>query len=110
VGIYGVVSYTVRLRTAEIGIRMALGAEPSAVYRLIGREVLVMLAYGLGAGLAAALVCNRLIVHLLYGVDATDPIATFAAIGVLCAVSLAAAFTPCRHAVNVNPSTTLREA
>jgi putative ABC transport system permease protein len=110
VGIYGVLSYTVSLRGHEIGVRMALGADSSAVYRLIGKDVLLMLAGGLAAGGVATMVCNRLIVHLLYGVDSTDPIATFGSACVLSVVSLAAAFVPCRRAVNIDPARTLHEA
>ena len=72
VGIYCVISYTVGLRTREVGIRMALGAERPAVVKLILRDVLALLAWGLAAGFLAALALTRFLSHLLFDVRPTD--------------------------------------
>jgi putative ABC transport system permease protein len=108
VGIYGVMSYSVAQRQNEIGIRMALGARPADVLRLVMGEAMGVAAAGAAAGLAAALALTRLMSGLLYGVAATDP-ATFAGVGaVLIAVSLAATYIPARRAVRIDPLSALR--
>jgi putative ABC transport system permease protein len=108
VGIYGVMSYSVARRTNEIGIRMALGARPSDVLRLVMREAVTVTAAGAAAGLAAALALTRLMAGLLYGVAATDP-ATFAGVCVvLTLVALTATYLPARRATRVDPLTALR--
>jgi putative ABC transport system permease protein len=108
VGIYGVMSYSVARRRGEIGIRMALGARPRDVLRLVMAEAVGVAAAGAAAGLAAALARTRLMTGLLYGVGATDP-ATFAAVcAVLILVALAATYIPARRAVAIDPLTALR--
>lgn len=108
VGIYGVMSYSVARRRNEIGIRMALGARPADVLRLVMREAAGVCAAGAAAGLAAALALSRLMGGLLYGVGATDP-ATFAVVAaVLSVVALAATYVPARRAVRVDPLLALR--
>jgi putative ABC transport system permease protein len=107
VGICGVVSYTVSLRTREIGVRMALGAGRRAVVSLVLRDLLAMLVWGLAGGLIAALALSHLLTHLLYHVHPTDTVATAAAAIVLIAVSLAAAYIPCRRAASIAPSLAL---
>jgi putative ABC transport system permease protein len=108
VGIYGVMSYSVARRRGEIGIRMALGAKPGDVLRLVMGEALGVAAAGAAAGLAAALALTRLMRGLLYGVGATDP-ATFAGVcAVLTLVALAATYIPARRAVRIDPLTALR--
>ena len=74
VGLYGITSYGVAQRTSEIGIRMALGARPPAVVRLVLRDVGMVLALGTTLGLAVSLAAGRLVTGLLFGVSATDPI------------------------------------
>jgi putative ABC transport system permease protein len=108
VGIYGVVSYTVSLRTREIGIRMALGADRSAVLGLVMRDVLTMLSWGLAFGLLTALPLMRYLAHLLYAVNTTDIVATVTAALTLAGVALAAGFVPCVHALGISPSSALR--
>lgn len=108
VGIYGVISYSVSLRTREVGIRMALGAGRGAVIGLVIRDLLAMVAGGLAAGLAAALMLTRLLAHLLYRVHATDFTAIVLAMLVIVAVALGAAYVPCRRATGVAPSIALR--
>jgi putative ABC transport system permease protein len=108
VGIYGVVSYSVAQRTAEIGIRMALGARGSDVLRLVLRQGAGILAGGLALGLGGALAVTRTISTLLFGVQPTDPI-TFAAVAALLTlVALAAVIAPARRASRVDPLVALR--
>jgi putative ABC transport system permease protein len=108
VGTFGVMNYSVTLRTREIGLRMALGAQPSQVLMLIIKQGLLLTLIGIGVGLAGALVLTRLLQGLLFGVDATDP-ATFTAIVLLLAVvSLIACYIPARRATRVDPMIALR--
>lgn len=108
VGIFGVMSYSVQLRTREIGLRMALGAQPRRVLMLVLRQGLLLTLVGIGVGLAGALALTRVMSGLLYGVGATDPV-TFAAIVVLLAVvSLIACYIPARRATRVDPLIALK--
>lgn len=108
VGIFGVMNYSVALRTREIGIRMALGAQPARVLMLVLRQGLLLTLAGICIGLAGALALTRLMSGLLFGVGSTDP-ATYAAIVVLlAAVSLIACYIPARRATRVDPLTALR--
>ena len=107
VRIYGMMSYSVTLRTREIGIRMALGAEHARVLRMILRQSVKLAALGVAIGLAAALGTTRLVANLLY-VSPTDAW-TFAAVGVLVAgVALFASYLPARRAARVDPVVALR--
>jgi len=108
IGIYGTVSYWVKQRTAEIGIRMALGAAQQNVLRLvIGRSMILVFA-GLAVGIAGALAGSRLIASLLFGVTVYDP-ATFCAIAILLLLaSLSACWIPARRATRVDPIIVLR--
>ncbi|HXM45259.1 MAG TPA: FtsX-like permease family protein [Bryobacteraceae bacterium] len=108
VGIYGVLAYAVSRRTQEIGIRMALGAQTRDVFRLIGREGLVLVVMGIGIGLAGALLLMRLMSSLPFGVGPTDA-ATFTAVpAILAAVALLACYVPARRAARVDPTVALR--
>lgn len=109
VGLYGVLSTVVRQRTAEIGVRVAVGASPSSVFRLVVGFGLRLSIMGIAIGLAAALVLTRALNGLLVGVKPTDP-ATFAAMVVLFAVVAAlASWVPARRAAALDPVVALRE-
>jgi len=109
VGLYGVTTYSVSRRRAEIGIRMALGAQPRSVIWLILRGVLALLAAGTALGLAASLAAGSLITTLLYGVRANDPLHLAAATVTLAAATAVAAYLPARRAAGLDPVTALRE-
>ena len=108
VGIYGVVSYAVERRTKEIGIRMALGAQPVAVRRLVRRHFLGATAIGLLAGGAAALWLTRLLEALLYGVAPADPLTFAAMVLVLAGAAWTASYLPSLKASRVSPMETMR--
>jgi len=108
VGVYSVISYSVNRRTREIGIRMALGAQPGSVHKLIVRQGLRPVLAGLAAGLLASLVATRALASLLYGVTTTDPPTFLAVAGVLLAVSALASAIPARRAAHVDPMAALR--
>ncbi len=103
IGIYGVLAYAVGQRTQEIGLRMALGAEPAAMMRLIVGEGLKVSLAGIGIGLIGGLAVSRAASSLVYGVPVRDPV-TFAGVAVLLlAVALAACGIPARRASRVDP-------
>jgi putative ABC transport system permease protein len=108
VGIYGVIAYSVSQRTGEIGIRMALGALPSSIFRLVVGQAMTLVAVSIGIGLLGALTCARLMKSLLFGVTAWDPI-TFVSIATLiAAVAFLACWLPARRAARINPIEALR--
>ena len=108
IGLYGVIAYAVARRTSEIGIRMALGALPGDVLRMILREAVAMAAAGIGIGLVAALGLSRLVQSQLFGIQAADPGILAAAAAILAAVALLAALLPGWKASRIDPVTALK--
>jgi ABC-type antimicrobial peptide transport system permease subunit len=109
VGVYGVISHYVLRRSRDYGIRIALGQQPSRVVRqVVGRGAALVMA-GSAIGIVAALGTSRLLRSLLYGVEATDPLAMAAAVGVLLMVGILAAFVPARRASLTDPAVVLRQ-
>ena len=108
IGVYGVMSYVVTLRTREIGIRLALGAQPDDVRRMVSRQGLVIAALGIGVGLAGAIVLTRFMSALLFEVSATDPTVFALSAAFLLLVAAAASWAPARRAATVDPALALR--
>lgn len=108
IGIYGVVAYAASQRTGEIGVRMALGADPADIRRMILKKALVLTGIGLAVGAVIALGLNRAMASFLFGVGASDPLTYIVVLGVLGTVSLVAAAVPARQASQIDPSVALR--
>jgi len=108
VGIYGVMSYAVTQRTHEIGIRMAIGAQPRDVFKMILGQGMLLTVIGMVAGLVGAFALTRLMATMLFSIKPTDPL-TFAVVAVLLvAVALIACYIPGRRATKVDPVNSLR--
>jgi putative ABC transport system permease protein len=108
VGIFGVISYSVSRRTHEIGIRMALGATPGSVRRLVIGESAKLVFFGLLVGIPSALVLTRFLSSLLFGVTAADPLTFIGVALLLTLVALVASYIPARRAMRVDPMVALR--
>ena len=108
VGIYGVMSYIVSQRTGEIGVRLALGAEPRTIAALIVRQGGLVSLAGVGAGLAAAFAGSRVIESLLYGISPHDPGVFAGTAVILLVVALFACWLPARRAARLSPLEALR--
>jgi len=108
IGIYGVMNYLVIQRTLEFGIRLSIGATGGDVLRLVLGRAAVLIAAGLGLGLAGSIVLVRFIAKLLFGTKPLDPL-TFLVVGFLLAsVALLASYVPARRATKVDPMVALR--
>src|SRR5690348_10421884 len=108
IGLYGVISYTVAQRTNEIGIRMALGAQPSGIVQLIIREVSVVIAIGVAAGIVLTVAGSKTASSLLFGLKPRDPVTIAAAVLILTAIGIAASAIPARRAARLDPMQALR--
>jgi len=108
VGLYGVISYTVVQRTHEIGVRVALGAQPRDVLRLVIRQGMLLTLAGLVVGIAAGTLLTRVLTDMLFGVTPRDPV-TFVAVPVLLlVVAFLACWIPARRATRIDPLIALR--
>jgi predicted permease len=107
-GVYGIMAYTVSRRTREIGIRMALGAAPSEVARVVLTRTAMLLAVGITIGFATAFAGGTFFGQILYGVGAHDPMTYFCAIALMAAVAFVACWVPACRAIKVDPLTALR--
>jgi predicted permease len=108
VGLYGIMSYAVVCRTNEIGVRLALGAEPTDVLRMVLRETTLLVLVGIAIGVPVALATTRLLSSLLFGLTPSDPITILLAILAMVAVALFAGYLPARRASRVDPMVALR--
>jgi len=108
IGIYGIMAYSVSRRINEIGIRMALGAQPGRVLRMVLGEASWLVVIGVIGGVAAALALTRIIASLLYGLKAWDPATFLLSAGLLILVAIAASWIPARRAARVDPMRALR--
>ena len=109
IGLYGVVSYGVAQRTREVGVRVALGATPADILRLVLSAGVPLVALGLASGLAAAAAATRVLGTLVFGVGHADP-ATFAGAGaILALIALLAHYVPVRRAMRIDPAAALRQ-
>jgi putative ABC transport system permease protein len=108
VGIYGVISYAVSRRTHEIGVRVALGASPATVVRLVIAQGMRVVAVGVAIGVAGSLVASRLMTKLVYGVSVTDPLTYVGVAALLAAVALVASYIPAHRATRIDPLVAMR--
>jgi len=107
-GLYGVISFGVARRSREIGVRLAIGAEPTRVLGMVVREGLSLGLAGVGIGLLGALLLGKLLAGLVFGVSATDPLTLVAVGGLLALVTVVASWIPARRAMRVDPAVVLR--
>jgi putative ABC transport system permease protein len=109
VGLYGVLSTVVRQRTAEIGVRMALGAAPRGIFGLMIGYGLRLTATGLAAGLATALLLTQAMTSMLVGIRPTDPVTFCAMTALFFGIAMLATWVPARRAAALDPATALRQ-
>ena len=109
IGIYAVLSYTIAERTREVGVRLALGAQPQAVLRMLLGTGARVAAIGIGTGLVLSYLLTGLVSNQLYGLTATDPVTLGGASALLFAVALLASFVPAWRATRIDPVVALRQ-
>jgi putative ABC transport system permease protein len=103
-----VMAYGVASRTRELGVRIALGAQPLSIVASVVRRGIALAGIGIAAGCVGAVAIGRLLTSLLYGLSATDPLALAVAVALLSLVALAACWLPARRASRIDPVTALR--
>jgi ABC-type antimicrobial peptide transport system permease subunit len=108
-GIYGVVAFLVALRTREIGLRLALGAQPADVRRMVVRRALVDAVIGVAVGIGGAVALSRELSTLLYAVTPTDPASLVSAGALLLLTAMVASWIPARRAARLDPAIALRD-
>ena len=108
IGVYGVMSYTAAQRTREIGIRVALGAQPGQIVRIVFRQGMLIVGLGMLIGTAAALGLGKVVAGFLVGVGGADPLTFLAVCFAMAAAGLTACFVPARRAMKVDPMIALR--
>ena len=108
IGLYGVMAFVVARRRKELGVRLALGAQPTGVIWLVMKEVLLLLGVGLAIGIPTAIVLARFVASQLHGMEARDPLIAGATVALLAAVSIAAGFFPAHRASRIDPILALR--
>jgi hypothetical protein len=108
IGLYGVMAFVVARRQKELGVRLALGAQPTGVIWLVMKEVLTLLAVGLVIGIPAAIFLARYVASQLHGMQASDPLIAGATVALLAGVSVAAGLIPARRASRIDPILALR--
>ena len=109
IGLYGVLSSLVRQRSTEIGVRMAFGAQPMGIFRMVVGQGLKLSAIGVGIGLVTALLLTRAMTKLLIGVTPTDPVTFAGMVVVFFVIAAVACFLPARRAATVQPNVALRD-
>jgi putative ABC transport system permease protein len=109
IGLYGVMAFVVAQRKKELGIRLALGAQPGVIVWLVMREVLLLLAIGLAVGVPAAIALGRYVAAQLYGIQASDPVIAGSTVLLLTIVSAAAGLIPAQRAGRIDPIVALRQ-
>ncbi|HEY3739449.1 MAG TPA: ABC transporter permease, partial [Bryobacteraceae bacterium] len=109
VGLYGVLSYMVTANKAQISIRLALGANPASVFRMVVGRAMALCGLGAAAGVVGCIAARSALAAMLYGIGPTDPITVAAAVATLLAAGLVAAWIPARSAMKVDPMMVLRE-
>ena len=110
IGVYGVVSYSVAQRTREIGVRMALGARPPVILRLVVGQGMRLGWVGLGVGLVLSVATLGVVSSVLYGVGPRDPLVLGAVVAILMVVVVIASLVPARRAMRIDPMTSLRSS
>ncbi|HEX9699937.1 MAG TPA: FtsX-like permease family protein, partial [Acidobacteriota bacterium] len=109
IGFYGLMAFSVGRRTRELGVRVALGASPSVIRRMVLRQGSLIVGVGIALGLAGCFAVSRLLESFLYGVSPTDPLTYASLTALIAAVGLAASYVPARRATRIDPLTALRE-